>query len=74
MFPGRKYMPSVGWSLFTGDSKAVTGVSPSDVNKSNLESAALCKIAGLICPECGSQLIRNGICFSCIRCGWGACD
>jgi hypothetical protein len=25
------------------------------------------------CPECGGRLIRSGICFSCLSCGWGGC-
>ncbi len=26
------------------------------------------------CPECGGRLVRIGSCFSCLICGWGACD
>lgn len=25
------------------------------------------------CPECGGRLVRLGMCFTCLSCGWGGC-
>jgi len=26
------------------------------------------------CPECGTEIVRNGRCKTCYACGWSSCD
>lgn len=26
------------------------------------------------CPECGTEIVRNGRCKTCLSCGWCSCD
>ena len=47
---------------YRGDARAATGANQSG------------RITPQYCEECGGRLIRNGYCFSCVNCGWGACS
>lgn len=30
--------------------------------------------AEIICPNCGTTMILNGRCKTCVECGWSSCD
>ncbi len=32
-----------------------------------------CYVNAATCPDCGAGMVRQGICFTCLSCGWGAC-
>jgi len=32
-----------------------------------------CYVNAATCPDCGTGMVRLGVCFSCPACGWGSC-